>query len=1023
MYGRLVDAVLRLLPGSTYQSPDNPLQVDRLPPDRSRVQLDYPVYQDPPAAQARQTALIIGLPALAAPLLAWLAHLIPVPLLHGGINTIALLAAAALITVGFFSRWSPLGSFALAGAMLPICALLVRDVPYALVAMLAALMGTALLADSIVTNYVWLKTAAPVPRPRSLEIRAAWQRRWTGWFRPLRGAEGYVLGYVAIFLAGWYLLQSISRSQSNGDFWSALRDFLAIAAIGVLWSIILEWLLPPLFGRSPYGILSRLGALRRALVEWCTYNRCNTFGVGVHSAPVGHFPARRFLIIGTILAWASLWAGVQLQASAMSADGSRLFDPLFMKVLLERLVYPQRPDTAETGSDPTGLPPLTLTDAEQDLIRQLPPQAAESFLRQRQAAHQEAAAQQKAAAVEAEATEKPGALLVRFSQRLGRIAVEVLVPSLWTLAAALGLLFGITSRALAGAEALLGTQPRQRILSTDNWEMLVDRLRSSADEFERESVFLGTNHRDDTPVFVPRSVINEHVHVLGDSGSGKTSIGLLPLISQLMRFGDCSVIVVDLKADDQSMFECLRTAADRLTQQFAEERPPRPPYRFRWFTTVTDRSSFAFNPLTQRVMSKLSPDQRTDVITAALGLQYGNDYGRKYYGDSNYDVLNYALREFPHIQSLAELELVLANADRFPLPPKTREAGTHVRSSVRRLSRIKALNACPSLGTPQAVLDNAIDLEDVFTEPQVLYVALSSSAGISNTAEIARIFLYSLKEAAEHHPKPRKQVYLVVDEFQRIVSKNVELFLQQARSQNISCILSNQSLSDLDSIDADLIPAVRTNTRLRQVFGAGNQTDIDDILNTAGETVYAVRRWDFVQGLFGWLLRGMGMAEQRGTRLTINDILLTTDAPGRSITCVRRGAGYAQFGGMPFIMDSVHHISEPAYQEVLKATWPPADERMVVASIHDGAPVVPGAGPVILGAPPVRTPVPNPQSAPAAPEPTPADPEPIDAVTETTSEGLDIDSLYEDQRRKFEERRQKRRSNSRRRPSTPDNPL
>ena len=56
-------------------------------------------------------------------------------------------------------------------------------------------------------------------------------------------------------------------------------------------------------------------------------------------------------------------------------------------------------------------------------------------------------------------------------------------------------------------------------------------------------------------------------------------------------------------------------------------------------------------------MPKLSPDQRTDVITAALGLQYGNDYGRKFYGDANYDVLNYALREYPNVESLAELEL------------------------------------------------------------------------------------------------------------------------------------------------------------------------------------------------------------------------------------------------------------------------------------------------------------------------------------------------------------------------------
>jgi len=378
------------------------------------------------------------------------------------------------------------------------------------------------------------------------------------------------------------------------------------------------------------------------------------------------------------------------------------------------------------------------------------------------------------------------------------------------------------------------------------------------------------------------------------------------------------------------------------------------------------------------------------------------------------------------VESLAELELVLASADRFPLPPKTREAGTHVRSSVRRLSRIKALNACPSLGTPRAVLDHAIDLDDVFTHPQALYIALPPSAGISNTAEIARIFLYSLMAAAQAHARPRTQVYLVVDEFQRIVSNNVELFLQQARSMNIGCIFSNQTLADLEAVDADLLPAVRANTRFRQVFGAGNQTDLDDLLSTAGETMYARRSWSFAPTLFDAALRGFSVAEYQGTRLSINDILLATDAPGRNVACVRRGAGYAQFGGMPFVMDSVHHVSEPAYKDILKATWPPPDERMVTASIHDGAPVIPGGGPVILGTPPISTPIPNRPAAGANPPPTIPAAEPTGAVSEVTSEGLDIDPLtqmYEDQRRQHEERRQKRRRKSRRTPSTPDKPI
>ena len=77
-------------------------------------------------------------------------------------------------------------------------------------------------------------------------VHSQWDRR-----------RATVLGFVALFLAGWYLLQPLARSKANGDFWGALRDFLAVAAIGLLWSIILESLLPVLFGQSPYGIRTR----------------------------------------------------------------------------------------------------------------------------------------------------------------------------------------------------------------------------------------------------------------------------------------------------------------------------------------------------------------------------------------------------------------------------------------------------------------------------------------------------------------------------------------------------------------------------------------------------------------------------------------------------------------------------------------------------------------------------------------------------------------------------------------------
>ncbi len=518
------------------------------------------------------------------------------------------------------------------------------------------------------------------------------------------------------------------------------------------------------------------------------------------------------------------------------------------------------------------------------------------------------------------------------------------------------MVIGLAGRSLAGIEATLGFGWRKRVLSTANWEVLVDRIRSSEDETENKSLFMGTNARDDSPVLIHRDTFREHAHILGDSGAGKTSMGVMPLVTQLMRSGDCSVIVIDLKADDQVLFECLRAEANSITAKLRNDRGDHASYPFRWFTTVIGRSSFAFNPLTQRVMNCVSTDQRTDLLQAALGLNYGNDYGRKFFGDANFEILNYAISQNPEVDSFAALDHILAGADRFPLHKESKRAASNVRSSVRRLARIRALNASRSNGTSEAVLGNAIELSEVFTKPQALYVALPPTAGISSTADIARIFLYTLLAAAQHHPRPRKQVFLIIDEFQRIVAKNLELFLQQARSMDIGCILANQSLSDLESADADLVDAVRTNTRFRQVFGAGSRSDISDLIETGGETVYGARSWRFDNTLFGAMPSGMSVSEARSPRLSVNDVLMATDAVGRNIACVRRGQGFAQYGGMPFVMDSVFHLTRPQpYDYYLRSEWPPTNERLVAATLADGTTSYPDGGAEVLDDEPSRS--------------------------------------------------------------------
>ena len=88
-------------------------------------------------------------------------------------------------------------------------------------------------------------------------------------------------------------------------------------------------------------------------------------------------------------------------------------------------------------------------------------------------------------------------------------------------------------------------------------------------------------------------------------------------------------------------------------------------------------------------MARLPDYQRADMITAALGLQYGTDYGRKFYGDANFELLQYTLNSFPKVQSLAELSDALDDASS-RLPRDFVRNASNVITSIRRLARCKA---------------------------------------------------------------------------------------------------------------------------------------------------------------------------------------------------------------------------------------------------------------------------------------------------------------------------------------------
>ena len=69
---------------------------------------------------------------------------------------------------------------------------------------------------------------------------------------------------------------------------------------------------------------------------------------------------------------------------------------------------------------------------------------------------------------------------------------------------------------------------------TTPWDNRVERIRSSSDNLEREHLYLGSSIEGDFPVLLHQNLLYRHAHILGDTGSRKTSIGIAPVLTQLI---------------------------------------------------------------------------------------------------------------------------------------------------------------------------------------------------------------------------------------------------------------------------------------------------------------------------------------------------------------------------------------------------------------------------------------------------------------------------------------------------------
>ena len=469
-----------------------------------------------------------------------------------------------------------------------------------------------------------------------------------------------------------------------------------------------------------------------------------------------------------------------------------------------------------------------------------------------------------------------------------------------------------------------GSHPT-KLAASNRWNAIVDRLTYSSNEKERDHLYLGRNCWSDAPVLIPHQLLQSHAHILGDSGSGKTSLGLVPLITQLIRKREASVVVFDLKGSpkDRALFESVRRECEE-----PHDGGKRVPFKF--FNTRHGWPTHLFNPLLKSPTVPLSDYQRAEIFCQAMGLIHGRGYGEGWFSDAN-AALGYAvLKAFPDVQTFRELGEELrkilnkesTSKEIANIPEQVRKAANHLWAVLDRLGDLDVINWVPER-EDQELVENSINFETIFdaenNPAQVLYFEFPGAIAGESSSEIARMAFYRLLERSEV-PYKTRQVYAVIDEFQQVAAFNFTRILELARSAGIGLILSNQTMGALKRKDPGLASAVEANTQFKQVFAVGGYEEAEHWCKASG--IYLDREYTE-----SYHYDGMGVVdggsvtvkEKQIPRFSYNDLKKMSAKMRRNLILVGRDMGFAQYNGMPLMIETDYHISKDEYDDLKEA--------------------------------------------------------------------------------------------------------
>ena len=316
---------------------------------------------------------------------------------------------------------------------------------------------------------------------------------------------------------------------------------------------------------------------------------------------------------------------------------------------------------------------------------------------------------------------------------------------------------------------------------------------------------------DGKDVVVEESVLNRHLHVLGPTGGGKTSLMMLPLSSQAIEKGR-GCCFIDFKGDE--VFK-------KYIQQKAKEKGK----SFYYFSIDPNEQSVGYNPL-----SSGDIHSKVDRIMTALELIYQGPAGF-----------------YSNVQAMAFVELlkemVRGNKEINFLSVKSAlENPNFLERADVSAQEVKGLLAAISwIAGIEVINRNELDLAKVIKNGDVVFFALKSQVNTRLAEAIGKMLIIDLKSQAVSRKETDSPYFIFIDEFQNLACSHFVDVISKVRSANFCLVLSNQSRGNLSNVSAAFENAIFTNTATKVIFMQEDPFDAKFWSDKTGQTTYQDR--------------------------------------------------------------------------------------------------------------------------------------------------------------------------------------